>query len=154
MEKVKLICVGSPKEGAIEDLAREYSKRINGYLSFTLMEIKEPKGKRNDAETPHLVEQFNKLIQPRDHLVLLDVGGEKKSSERFSSWLTEHFSHNQSPLVFAIGGASGLPQSLYSRCQAKLSFSDMTFPHELFRVMFLEQLYRALTIIHNHPYHR
>jgi 23S rRNA (pseudouridine1915-N3)-methyltransferase len=154
MEKIKLICVGSPKEAAIESLTREYTKRISGYLPFNLVEIREPRGKRDEADAPYLIEQFAKLLQTRDHLVLLDIGGEKKTSERFSTWLSDHFSHNQSPLVFAIGGASGLPSSLGQRCQMRLSFSDMTFPHELFRVMFLEQLYRALTIIHHHPYHR
>lgn len=154
MEKIRLICVGRIKEPAIEALSKDYSKRIGAFLPFNLIELREARVNRDNADDPYVQEQFDKHIQSRDYLVLLDATGGKMSSERFAAWLSNHFSHNQSPLTFAIGGASGLPASLFPTSQLKLSFSDMTFPHELFRVMFLEQLYRALTIIHHHPYHR
>ncbi len=154
MDKIKLLCVGRAKESAIDSMSREYTRRINGFLPFSLSELKEPKGNRDNADDQALIDQFTRHIQDRDYLVTLDVGGEKMTSKGFAAWLAGHFSHNRDPLVFAIGGASGLPASLLQKSRFRLSFSDMTFPHDLFRIMFLEQLYRALAILHNHPYHR
>lgn len=154
MEKVKLICVGRLKEKALETLCSEYIKRIGGFLPFNLVELKEAKGRKDLAEDPEILEQFNRNIMPRDYLVSMDISGKKISSEQFSAWLSDHFSHSGEPLTFVIGGACGLPSDLLRRSRFRLSFSHMTFPHELFRVMFLEQLYRALSILHNHPYHR
>jgi len=154
MEKIRLICVGRIKDSALESLSEEYIKRICGFLPFSVTELKEPKGNRDNAEDQSVSEQFNRQINAKDYLVTLDIFGKKMTSEQLSSWLSTHFSHNRNSLVFAIGGASGLPSSLIQKSSFSLSFSDMTFPHDLFRIIFLEQLYRALTIIHHHPYHK
>lgn len=149
-----MLCIGQCKDKTIDTLSKDYLKRINTFLPFNLVELKDKKGKRASSEEPFVVDQMLKHIQSRDFLVLLDSEGEMMSSTVFSKWVSDYFLHNRNPLVFVIGGASGIPSVLYQRCQLKLSFSRMTFPHELFRLMFLEQMYRSFTIIHHFPYHK
>lgn len=154
MEKIKLLCIGQCKEKSIDLLSKEYVNRIKAFLPFTLCELKDKKGKRDSADESVVIEQLEKQVQSGDFLVLLDSAGKMMSSEQFSAWMADYFVYQQNPIVFFVGGASGIPSPLYQRSHLKLSFSKMTFPHELFRLMLLEQIYRSLTIIHHYPYHK
>jgi 23S rRNA (pseudouridine1915-N3)-methyltransferase len=109
---------------------------------LTPEQIKEEEGKR-----------ILKEIQPNQELILLDERGKIFSSIEFSEYITNHFNYNQRDLIFLIGGPYGFSDKVYERANSKMSLSKMTFSHQMVRMIFLEQLYRAATIIKGEPYH-
>ena len=110
--------------------------------NLTPEQIKEEEGKR-----------ILKEIQPNQELILLDERGKIFSSIEFSEYITNHFNYNQRDLIFLIGGPYGFSDKVYERANSKMSLSKMTFSHQMVRMIFLEQLYRAATIIKGEPYH-
>ena len=153
MLKINLYCVGNLKDRAYVDMCNEYSKRISRFAKLSIFEIKE----RNEFAS------YNQIIETEtsdillkvgnQKIVLFDVKGESLSSEKFTEFIENYFLTN-SELNFVIGGSYGVSESLKQNCFKKISVSKMTFPHRLFRVMALEQIYRALTIINNVSYHK
>lgn len=153
MANIKLIYFGKSKFSFVEEGVQIFVKRIKHYTKFETQQLI-PKYKGNDSVSIKKIEaqQLNKLLTPKDYLILLDEGGKTYDSMRFADQLTKW--RMQSPnLVFVIGGAYGFDQEIYQRCNAKLSLSSMTFSHQLIKVIFLEQLYRGFTIINNEAYH-
>ena len=156
---ITIICVGKIKEAFYRDAIAEYAKRLSAYCTFKVCEVDdEPDTGSSEAaiETAkeREAERILKNIKPGMHVITLEIKGKKYSSETFSAMLSDLFVSGKSDIAFVIGGSNGLAKSVSDRADGKLSFSDMTFPHQLMRVILLEQVYRCFKIINNEPYHK
>lgn len=154
--KVALWCIGKTDEGYIAEGLQIYLRRLTNYLTFELREF--PLPKNNKAATPqdHKTndrDTVNKLLRPTDFLVLLDDKGREYTSEKFAAYLQKCFNEVSGNIIFLTGGAYGFHEDIYARANARVSLSKMTFTHQMARLIFLEQLYRAMTILRNEPYH-
>lgn len=154
MAGIELICVGELKFTELKGLAARYEKRIAAFVPFSLRRLKETKGPSErvvlERETRSILDHLKK----DDYVIALHAAGKKMDSVGFAKFLGDRLLYGNRRLVFVIGGFAGFSEEMDQRSDQKLSFSDMTFSHDLFRVLFLEQLYRALTIIKGVPYHR
>ena len=154
--KVKLVWIGKSNGNYIKEGIADFQKRINRYHTFEVEEIAQVKnGERlkpaelKKKEADLLLKRFTK----DDFVVLLDEKGKQYTSKTFAAFLQKQMLNAVKSMVFVVGGAYGFDQKVYERGQMKLALSSMTFSHQLIRVVFLEQLYRANTIIRNEPYH-
>lgn len=152
---ITLIYNAKKKESAYTSEENDYYNRIKRYSSIERIHLKPVKnGAKYDI--PSLLDKESKAyephISPQSYLILLDEKGKQCSSVEFSQMLQKIRNHNPN-ITFAIGSAYGFGQSMYERADQKISFSNMTFPHELARLMLVEQLYRAFTILNNENYH-
>lgn len=142
--KLKIAWIGKTKEPAIQSLTDEYVKRISRYAQVEGISV------RDEAA----VLQFgSQSAKSKSTLVLLDSRGKEFSSEQFAKFLADYQDRNPLPLTFAIGGADGFSAQAKCAAQHLISLGKMTLPHELARVILLEQIYRAFTILKGHPYH-
>ena len=151
---LKILCVGKIKENFIKDGITEYAKRINGYDKFQITEVKEfnqktIKQNMFDEGTCILNE-----ISDKDFVITLEIKGKILSSEELAEKLTEITNYHSTNIVFVIGGSNGLDERVIERSNFHLSFSRLTFPHQLMRLILVEQIYRALTIINHQEYHK
>lgn len=144
--KIKVAWIGKTKEPAITSLSEEYLQRISRYSPIDGVVL------RDEAD---LLAKFGAAAKTaaKSTLVLMDSRGKEFSSEQFAKFLGDYQDRNPLPLVFAIGGADGFSAEARASAQSILSLGKMTLPHELARVVLLEQLYRAFTILKGHPYH-
>ena len=155
-----VLCVGKLREDAFRRMADEYLKRLGRYGKYEEIEVPdlpEPgKGSAADGEKVKLREGEALLSKLRggDYVVCLTIGGRKRSSEDLSRFLADQKNRGVSRTVFVIGGSLGLGRNILARADEELSMSDMTFPHQLARVMLLEQLYRAEKIAAGERYHK
>ncbi len=151
---IKIILTGKTTEQYITEGINIYLKRLKHYNK---VEWNELAVRRNSADPQKVLEdeaEMNlKLIAKNDFVVLLDEGGKEFTSALFAGWIDKHLTYNSDDLVFIIGGAYGFHESLYNRANFKISLSKMTFTHQMVRLIFAEQLYRAFTIIRNAKYH-
>jgi 23S rRNA (pseudouridine1915-N3)-methyltransferase len=145
--KITIAWIGKTKEPAIRALTEEYVKRISRYASFEGMDLRD--------ESALLAMCGCKALSKagKSTLVLMDSRGKQFSSEEFAQFLGEYQGRNPLPLVFAIGPADGFSEAARGAAQHTISFGRMTLAHELARVVLLEQVYRAFTILKGHPYH-
>jgi 23S rRNA (pseudouridine1915-N3)-methyltransferase len=154
--KIKLICVGKNTTSFINEGIVEYANRITKYISFDIIYIKSLKYSKS-SEIPTLKKQESELvfknIEKNDFVILLDEKGKQYSSVGFSEFIEKKISSAVKNVAFVIGGAYGFSEELYKRSNESLSLSKMTFPHQLVRMIFLEQLYRAFSILNKEPYH-
>ncbi len=153
--KTELIVVGRTVNKHFIAGIADYSERIGHYMPFsitTIPELKNTKSLTEEQQKQAEGEQILKLIQPSDTVVLLDEHGHEFRSVELASWL-EQKRNTARRLVFVIGGPYGFSQAVYSRANEKISLSKMTFSHQMVRLIFTEQLYRACTIIKGEPYH-
>lgn len=152
--EIKLIVVGKTKRTELSKLIDEYIKRINFYCRFKIIEINSVKSKKISEEEIKKVESDNilKNLNKNDTLILLDERGKSYDSRKFSEFISSKTQTNKN-LTFVIGGAFGFSNSIYEKSNDLVSLSSMTFSHQIIRLFFTEQLYRAFTIINNHPYH-
>ncbi len=150
---IKLITVGQIKEKYLKDAIEEYKKRISKYTNIEIIEVKdeglveEEKAKKKEAE------KIIKYISDKDYLITLEIEGNQMTSIDFAKKLDNILIEN-SNIVFIIGGSYGLSDDIKNKAKLHLSFSKMTFPHQLFRVLLLEQIYRAYKINNNESYHK
>ncbi|MBN2164673.1 MAG: 23S rRNA (pseudouridine(1915)-N(3))-methyltransferase RlmH [Marinilabiliaceae bacterium] len=154
--KIVLIWIGKTSENWIDVGVREYQNRLKHYISFDIKEFPYVKNSRNLSEyniKEKEGEQLLSFLQPGDVLVLLDEKGKEFSSREFSEYVNNQMIRSVKRLVFVIGGAYGFSESVYKQKQFSISLSKMTFSHQMVRVIYLEQLYRAMTIINGEPYH-
>lgn len=153
--KIKCVAIGKTSGSYAIQQVQTYVKRIERYLSFELIELKEIKHNKNKPEDALILEEKRILthIQDRDTLILFDEKGQHLDSKSFAQFITKQMMEQRGILVFCLGGAYGFSESLRKRAKGLVSLSAMTFPHQLARVIALEQLYRACTIINRHPYH-
>ncbi len=150
---IKIVCVGKIKEKYYEEAINEYIKRINKYINIQIIEIKDY---NTDVEKITLLkekEQLLKHINKNDYLVCLDINGDMLDSVELSNKINNMLIFN-SNITFIIGGSCGLDKDIINMCNYRLSFSKLTFPHQLFRVILLEQIYRSFKIINNETYHK
>jgi 23S rRNA (pseudouridine1915-N3)-methyltransferase len=154
MNVIELVTPGELKFKGLQELEKKYLQNINYYVKFSVKKIKETRHREERFVREKEGAMFLREIQPRDCVVALDERGRKMDSRRFAAFLEEKISYQPGRLVFLVGGFAGLAPAVSARADQVLSFSDMTFAHDIFRILFLEQLYRALTIIHGQPYHR
>ena len=156
MIKINLICMGDIKEKYLTDAINEYSKRISRFASLKIVELKENVAKSNsELDTINALKKDAQEIVKhiKGYPVCLDIQGEIISSEQFAKKI-EKTSLTNSEITFIVGASNGIHQEIKDLCKEKISFSKMTFPHQLMRVIFLEQLYRAFTILNNISYHK
>lgn len=154
--KVSLILVGKTTGNHFPQLIDEYCKRISHYIGFETITIPELRNTKNLTELQQKQAEGTlilKQLQPGDHLVLLDEHGKEFRSVEFAAWMEKKQNTVSRRLVFAIGGPYGFSQEVYELADEKMSLSRMTFSHQMVRVVFVEQLYRAFTIIKGEPYH-
>ncbi len=154
--KIKVLVVGKNKEAYIAEALREYHKRINKYTRFDIEEISSIKASKKYSEKEIREKEGQKILKalPGDSIVvLLDERGKQMNSMEFAKWIQKFMNSGTRNMTFVIGGAYGFTDGLYEKADMKLSFSKMTFSHQIVRVVFAEQLYRAFTIIHGEPYH-
>jgi len=157
---ITVISVGKLKEKYLKEAIEEYSKRLQRYCKISLIELQDEKTPDNASEKEELQikakegEAILKNIKENSFIIALDLKGKMISSEEFSSYIEDLGVNGKSDIVFIIGGSLGLSQEVLNRANYKLCFSKMTFPHQLFRVMLLEQIYRGFRIMKNEPYHK
>ena len=150
---IKVITVGSIKEKYLKEAIEEYLKRIKKYANIELIEVKD-EGLVEETKAIQLEgEKILKHIAPKDYLVTLEIEGKEYSSEEFAKKMNQIQIEN-SNITFVIGGSYGLSKEIKEKSKLHLSFSKMTFPHQLFRVFLLEQIYRAYKILNNESYHK
>ena len=154
--KIKLIYVGKTGKKFLEDGEKEYTKRLKRYVPFEVVELADIKNAKNrsEDEIKNLeAETILKNIKSNDYVILLDEKGKEMSSVKFSNYIQKQFNSGSQGLVFVIGGPYGFSDSVYQRANDKLALSKLTFSHQMIRMFFIEQLYRALTILKGEPYH-
>ena len=140
MLNVKIVCVGTLREAFLRDAVKEYEKRLQAYCKLTTVELKD------DGKLPE-------AVSGKSYKIALCVEGKQLSSPELSTLIENGTVTGQGSITLVIGGADGLPESVKAMCDYRLSFSKMTFPHQLMRVILLEQLYRALNILGGGHYH-
>jgi 23S rRNA (pseudouridine1915-N3)-methyltransferase len=154
MKKIELISVGELKFKELKELEKLYTDKINHFTAFTSRNLKDVKIQDEEQKKKKEGEMMSQLLEPKDFVIALDQYGKKMDSLKFAAYLSDKISYGPDRIIFLIGGHAGLSPALDQRIDFKLSFSDMTFGHDVFRVLFLEQLYRAFTIIKGIKYHR
>jgi 23S rRNA (pseudouridine1915-N3)-methyltransferase len=154
--KITFLTVGKTEDAYLKEGIEKYVKRLKHYTKLTIIEIDELKNTK--ALTPEQqkakeAELILKKISPLDHVILLDEKGIELPSTQFAAYINKREISSSAALVFIIGGPYGFDQSVYERANDKISLSLMTFSHQMVRLFFVEQLYRAYTIIKGEPYH-
>ncbi|MBE6139564.1 MAG: 23S rRNA (pseudouridine(1915)-N(3))-methyltransferase RlmH [Firmicutes bacterium] len=150
---IKIICVGKIKEKYLRDAIEEYKKRLSKYTKLEIIEVSDIDNQSIDIVLLKEKELIEKYIDVRDFVITLEIEGNMLSSEELAKKIDSIFNNN-SNITFIIGGSYGLHQDIKNRSNYKLSFSKLTFPHQLFRVNLLEQIYRAFKINNNEAYHK
>lgn len=157
---IRILCVGKLKESYWTGAAAEYVKRLGRYCNLVIDEIREEKLPDNASEAEEEKgkraegERILSRVRDSDHVIALDIKGKALSSEAFAEHMERLALEGTVDVTFLIGGSNGLSQPVLNRSDFKLSFSNMTFPHQLMRVILLEQVYRCFKIIRNETYHK
>lgn len=154
--KITLLVVGKTTERYFTEAIDEYRNRLKHYIPFEMEVIPELKNNKSLSEAQQKEregELILKQVQGGDYLVLLDEHGKEFTSMKFADYI-EKKSHSVSKrLIFVVGGPYGFSEKVYAAAQEKISVSKMTFSHQMIRMIFVEQIYRAMTILNNEPYH-
>lgn len=153
---IKLIAIGKTDNKALQQLIEDYSKRLSFYIKFEieiLPDIKNSKHLSEEQQKEKEGEQILGKITSLDYVILLDENGKSYSSVNFSDVLQKKMNQGIKTLIFVIGGPYGFSNAVYQKAHEKISLSNMTFSHQMVRLFFIEQLYRAFTILKNEPYH-
>ena len=159
---IEIICTGKLKERYWQDAAAEYSKRLSRFCKLTITELPESRlpDKAGPAEEQQVIENESRAVlkklesMPQSFVIALAVNGKSLSSEQLAEKIGELGLSGKSRVVFVIGGSLGLSEELLRACDMRLSFSAMTFPHQMMRVILLEQIYRAFKINAGESYHK
>ncbi len=150
---IKIICIGSIKEKYLKEAIEEYSKRLSKYTKLEIIELKDYSINEIDKCLKLEEEEILKYIKEKDYVITLEIEGEELSSIDFSNKI-DNILQTNSNIDFIIGGSYGLSDNIKRLSNYKLSFSKMTFPHQLFRIILLEQIYRSFKILNNETYHK
>ena len=154
--KISLIVIGKTDASYFVDAINEYKNRLVHYIPFEMEiipDIKNVKNLREEQQKEKEGELILKMLQPGDYLVLLDEHGKSFTSMEFATYLERKMHVVSKRLVFVIGGPYGFSEAVYKAASEKISLSKMTFSHQMIRLIFVEQIYRAMTIPNNEPYH-
>ena len=156
MLKINLIAMGDIKETYLNEAIKEYSKRLSRFCNLKIIQLKENVSRTtNTQDIINSLKKDAELIIPHlsGYVICLDINSKMYTSEQFADKI-KNLSLSNSEITFIIGASNGLSEEIKSKCKEKISFSPMTFPHQLMRVIFLEQLYRGFTILNNISYHK
>ena len=157
---IRIVACGRIKEKWLKEGIAEYVKRISGYEKTSVVEVEDEKAPQtNSAAQNELVKQTEgqrllRQIRPQDHVILLDLAGKEMDSEELAEYMEKLNTYGNSSVVFVIGGSLGVSRELAERADFRWKLSPNTFPHQLCRLIVLEQIYRAFRIRHNEPYHK
>ncbi|MGJ1420927.1 23S rRNA (pseudouridine(1915)-N(3))-methyltransferase RlmH [Sphingobacterium spiritivorum] len=154
--KITLICVGKTDEKYLIEGIEKYTGRLKHYITFGMVIIPDLKNSKNMSQAQQKEKEaalILKHISPQDTVVLLDEYGKEYRSVDFSRYLEKNMLNSTQHLVFVIGGPYGFDQTIYDRSVQKISLSKMTFSHQMIRLFFVEQVYRAFSILKGEPYH-
>ena len=160
MLHINIICVGKLKESYFKDAITEYSKRLSKYCNLTITELNDEKIPSNPNESDNLIvknkegKNIINHLKKDSYIIALDPNGKQMQSEEFADKIEKISTNYNSTITFIIGGSLGISSEVLQVCNEKISFSKMTFPHQLFRVLLLEQIYRGFKIINNENYHK
>jgi 23S rRNA (pseudouridine1915-N3)-methyltransferase len=158
--KITVITVGKLKEKYLKMAVDEYSKRLSRYCKLDIIEVPDEKAPENMSISQEIIvkdkegERILKYIKDNAYVVALEINGEDLTSEQLANKINKLGIEGKSHIVFVIGGSIGLSDNVIKRSNYSLSFSKMTFPHQLMRVILLEQVYRSFRINANEPYHK
>ena len=153
---IKLIAVGKTDNPALQQLINTYEKRLSYYINFELQLLPDIKNSKSLSEEQQKIKEGELIlsyVEPSHHVILLDERGKEYTSIAFADELQKKMNTGIKQLTFVIGGPYGFSQAVYQRANSKLSLSKLTFSHQMIRLFFVEQLYRAFTILRNEPYH-
>ena len=154
--RITFMLVGATDKKYLLEGIEDYRKRLIHYLPFeikVIADIKDSKNLSADQQKEREGKAILDLVSTGDELVLLDVEGAEFSSSGLASWIEKRMLAGTRQLIFVVGGPYGFSEAVYKRADSKMSLSRLTFPHQLVRLLFIEQLYRAMTIIKGEPYH-
>ncbi|MCR5268292.1 MAG: 23S rRNA (pseudouridine(1915)-N(3))-methyltransferase RlmH [Lachnospiraceae bacterium] len=157
---IEILCVGKLKETYLKEAVNEYAKRLSRYCKLSITEVIDEKTADKQSEAQDMIvlkkegERLKNLIRENAHVIALEISGKTMDSVSFAQYLNELSIRSVSDVQFVIGGSLGLYPDVLNRADLKLSFSEMTFPHQLMRVILLEQIYRGFRIINHEPYHK
>lgn len=158
--KIKLICVGKLKEKYLSDGMNEYLKRLSAYAQVEVVEVADEKIPDNASLAQEMLVKAKEgrrildKVKQEDYVILLDVKGQEIDSEQFADRIEDCMINGKSTIDFIIGGSLGHGDEVLSRANLRVSFSQMTFPHQLMRLILVEQIYRAFKIIKHETYHK
>jgi 23S rRNA (pseudouridine1915-N3)-methyltransferase len=158
--KITIISVGKLKEKYLKQGIDEYLKRLTAYAKVDIVEVADEKAPENMSEAEMIEvkrkegERILSHIGQDTYVIMLEIGGKMISSEQLAAKMDELATYGKSKLAFVIGGSLGISEEVQKRSDYALSFSKMTFPHQLMRLVLLEQVYRGFRIIRNEPYHK
>lgn len=156
MQGIKLIFVGKTDSPHIDALMQEYKKRLSRFVPIEIEEIPDIKNRKNLSEEEQKLlegQAITASVGPQDEVILLDERGKSPTSLEFSKIMEQKMITVPRKLLFVIGGPYGFSNEIYKAYPQRLSLSRLTFSHQMIRLFLIEQIYRAYTIIHNHPYH-
>jgi len=154
--KITFVTVGKTEDAYLKDGIEKYVKRLKHYTKLEMAEIPELKNTKALTEDQQKVKEAElilKKVTPLDHVILLDENGAELTSVQFANYINKRSVTSSANLVFVVGGPYGFDESVYQRANDKISLSRMTFSHQMVRLFFTEQLYRAFSIIKGEPYH-
>ena len=154
--EIQLLVIGKNSSSLLEQATEQYLERLRHYISYSirvLPDVKNTRSLSHDQQKQAEGRIFLAALQPSDRVVLLDERGKKHTSVGFAQWLQGRMASGLRRLVFVVGGPYGFSDTMYERANEKISLSDMTFSHEMIRLFFTEQVYRAMTILRHEPYH-
>ena len=154
--KIELFVVGKTNHNYLSPGIEDYLKRINRYIQFSIRCISDAKNTKNLSQQQQKNAEGQNIlvaIETSDYVVLLDEHGKEYKSIEFASLIDKKMQTVAKRLVFVVGGPYGFSEDVYKRANEKISLSKMTFPHDLIRLIFVEQLYRAFSILNHEPYH-
>lgn len=152
--QIDLIVVGKLKEKSMQQMCNEYIKRLGSYCKLNVIELKDESNNLDQSMVmSREAEAINKVLDEKSYIIM-DIDGKQMTSEQFSTKIDEITTYDNSKLTFVIGGSLGIDPTIKAKANLRMSFSKMTFPHQLFRVMLLEQIYRQFRIARNEPYHK
>jgi len=150
------LTIGKTINKHLIELQNDYQERLKHYIPFDYIAIPELKNNRNLTEAEQKEKEADlilKAFEPTDEIILLDENGKQYGSVDFSEFISKKIMGNQKRMVFVVGGPYGFSQRVYNRANGLISLSKMTFSHQMVRIIFAEQLYRAFTILRGEPYH-
>jgi ribosomal RNA large subunit methyltransferase H len=153
---IKLIVIGKTDSAALQQLISTYEKRLVRYINFELQLLPDIKNSKSLTEELQKIKEGELIlsnVESSHYLILLDERGKEYTSVTFADELQKKMNTSIKQLTFVIGGPYGFSQEVYNRANGKLSLSKLTFSHQMIRLFFIEQLYRAFTILRNEPYH-
>ena len=154
--KIKLLAIGKTDDKNLIQLINTYENRLKHYIKFELDIIPDIKNAKNLSEQQQKEKEGELILaklQPTDELILLDDKGKQFTSIEFSDYLQKKMNAGIKQLIFVIGGPYGFSDAIYNKAKGKVSFSKMTFSHQMIRLFVVEQIYRGFTILRNEPYH-